>query len=176
MKKFYSKLRIVEALEIKSIEELGGSLIATLEDGQNKVLSSEMVSRYLPIKGDYYVSSEEGYCYVNPKSVFESHYDSVEEFKKDQITADQLYFMVAEKHFAVVHGTTIAVVTLNNGHKVVGESHCINIEDYNQDVGESIAFEDAMSKVGDLEAYHRSAEAFAIECAALDFSEGKKDA
>lgn len=37
-------------------------------------VTEEMVSRYVPVAGDYYVVQDDGYAYVNPKAVFERKY------------------------------------------------------------------------------------------------------
>lgn len=47
---------------------------AALEDGTNIILTEEMIARFLPDVGDYVVTQEDGYVYVNPKAVFERKY------------------------------------------------------------------------------------------------------
>jgi hypothetical protein len=45
-----------------------------LEDGQWVQASAEMMSRYTPLIGDYWVIQSDGYIYLNPKDVFERKY------------------------------------------------------------------------------------------------------
>ena len=43
-------------------------------DGQNRVASAEMLARFSPEPGDYWVIQSDGYEYLNPKAVFERKY------------------------------------------------------------------------------------------------------
>ena len=47
----------------------------------------------------------------------------------------------------------ICELTLHNGFTVRGESSCVSKENFNQEIGEKISFEDARNKVWQLEAY-----------------------
>lgn len=52
------------------------------------------------------------------------------------------------------HGLlTICVIVLKNGFVVTGESACASPENYQQDIGERIAFEDAKKKIWGLMGY-----------------------
>ena len=48
---------------------------------------------------------------------------------------------------------TVCVMTLRNGFTVTGESACASPENYNQEVGEKIARENAKEKIWLLEGY-----------------------
>jgi hypothetical protein len=50
---------------------------------------------------------------------------------------------------------TIAVVTLTNGFKVIGESACMNPADFDAELGMKLAVDRALTKVWALEGYHR---------------------
>lgn len=59
-----------------------------------------------------------------------------------------------EKMDYINHGLlTICVLTLQNGFTVTGESACASPENYNQTVGETIAYENAVEKIWPLEGY-----------------------
>lgn len=49
--------------------------------------------------------------------------------------------------------TTICFMTLNNGYEVVGQSACVNPDDFNKEMGEEFAYEDAMGQVGKMVGY-----------------------
>lgn len=49
--------------------------------------------------------------------------------------------------------STVCMITLKNGHGVIGESHCINIADFNQKTGEIEARKNAKEKIWPMEAY-----------------------
>ncbi len=43
--------------------------------------------------------------------------------------------------------TTVAEITLDNGYTVRGESACVSVENYDQEVGERIAYDNAFAKL-----------------------------
>ena len=47
----------------------------------------------------------------------------------------------------------ICEITLKNGYTVRGESSCVSPENFNQDIGEKISFDDARDKIWGLKAY-----------------------
>jgi len=51
------------------------------------------------------------------------------------------------------HLLTICVIVLKNGFTVTGESACASLENYQQDIGERIAFENAKNKIWPLMGY-----------------------
>ena len=48
---------------------------------------------------------------------------------------------------------TICVITLTNGFVVTGEGACTSPENYNKEIGEDIAFNNARDKIWQLEGY-----------------------
>lgn len=48
---------------------------------------------------------------------------------------------------------TVCCLILKNGYTVTGESACASPENYNKDIGEKIAFENARNKIWALEGY-----------------------
>ena len=53
-------------------------LMLRLEDGRNYKANMSMTSRLVPVAGDYLVTQEDGYEYLNPKDVFERKYSAIE--------------------------------------------------------------------------------------------------
>jgi hypothetical protein len=49
--------------------------------------------------------------------------------------------------------TTVCCITLQNGTTVVGESACVSPENFDQEIGEHIAFKNARDKIWALEGY-----------------------
>jgi hypothetical protein len=49
--------------------------------------------------------------------------------------------------------TTVCCITLQNGSTVVGESACVSPENFDQEIGEHIAFKNARDKIWALEGY-----------------------
>ncbi len=56
--------------------------------------------------------------------------------------------------------TTVAQITLENGFTVEGQSACVSLENYNKELGEQIAFDNAFEKVWELEGYLLAQELF----------------
>lgn len=58
-----------------------GSMNLAIQNGENVVATKEMMARYIPQEGDYWVIQPDGYIYLNPKDVFERKYTPIEEPK-----------------------------------------------------------------------------------------------
>lgn len=62
--------------------------------------------------------------------------------------------IVAKQYLQPVGTTlTLCVLTLGNGFTATGESACASPENYNQEIGEKLAYDNAVGKVWTLEAY-----------------------
>lgn len=48
---------------------------------------------------------------------------------------------------------TVCCLTLKNGFNVIGESACVSSANFDKDIGESIAYENARNKIWALEGY-----------------------
>lgn len=48
---------------------------------------------------------------------------------------------------------THCIITMSNGFQVTGESACVDPANYNQEIGERIAYENAFDKIWPLEGY-----------------------
>jgi hypothetical protein len=80
--KYRAKPVEVEAKRITRLLESqtgGFSLInLELEGGVSFAATREMCARMTPKVGDYVVTQEDGYVYLNPKDVFERKYEAAE--------------------------------------------------------------------------------------------------
>ena len=75
-----------------------------------------------------------------------------------RLTHAHIDSIIKKKEFHKLTGTltvlkTICVLTLKNGFTVTGESACASPENYDQEIGEKIAFENARDKIWVLEGY-----------------------
>lgn len=71
-----------------------------------------------------------------------------------KVTPQRIDEVIAKREFIQPTGTlTICVLTLRNGFIVTGESACASPENFNQEIGEKIAFENAKQKIWALEGY-----------------------
>lgn len=63
--------------------------------------------------------------------------------------------MVSHTHYHRVPDTTVTIcaITLKNGFTVVGESACIDPNNFDQTIGQKIAYENAFEKLWQLEGY-----------------------
>ena len=67
---------VVDAVQITFVgDEHNGERILSIGDGTNNfVATAPMLARMTPQVGDYVVTQEHGYVYLNPKDVFERKY------------------------------------------------------------------------------------------------------
>ena len=77
------------------------------------------------------------------------------ELNAPRLTPEHIDSVIDESHFYVVPGTTttLCCLILKNGFTVTGSSACASPENFNADLGEKIAFNNARGKIWDLEGY-----------------------
>ena len=66
-----------------------------------------------------------------------------------RLTPGDIDNLVANKQFHVFDGSqlTVCCITLQNGYTVTGTSACASPENFNKEVGEDIAFENARDEI-----------------------------
>lgn len=74
---------------------------------------------------------------------------------KNKITIEDIEAKIKDKKFTVLEDgkTTICNIYLENGFTVRGESSCVDISNFNKEIGEEIAFKNAKEKIWLLEGY-----------------------
>ena len=71
-----------------------------------------------------------------------------------RLTPDIIDSLIKEKSFhRLTDVLTVCVLTLQNTFTVTGESACASLANYNQKIGEDIAFTNARDKIWPLEGY-----------------------
>ena len=72
-----------------------------------------------------------------------------------RLTPDLIDATIVKEQFHVFDGTTLTVccLTLKNGFTVTGESACASIENFDVELGQKIAKQNAREKIGSLEGY-----------------------
>lgn len=125
----------VRAEQITSISEPAedGSLLVIVGD-RPEVVSAAMLARYIPVPGDYIVTQDDGYQYINPREVFERKYSPIGSrvsFAADRECASFLRDVARKVELsgeqnelcAVVYGTyggMVYVNTINSGLEAIG--------------------------------------------------------
>lgn len=73
----------------------------------------------------------------------------------NRVTPGQIDSVILTEQFYVFPGTTLTVcaMTLKNGYVVTGESAAADPENFNKEIGEKIARENARNKIWSLEGY-----------------------
>jgi hypothetical protein len=69
------------------------------------------------------------------------------------VTKEHLENLIAKKEFLSNGRITICMLTLHNGFEVVGISGVLDQENYQQNIGEQVAYDDAFKKLWSLEGY-----------------------
>ena len=74
-----------------------------------------------------------------------------------KVSLDELNSIIVKKEFKTVEGTrlTICILYIEGGFAVTGESSTIDSTGYNQEIGEKIAFQNALNHLWELEGYFR---------------------
>lgn len=74
---------------------------------------------------------------------------------KPTVTMDLIKSKIVKEQFHVFDGTqvTVCVLTLENGFNVAGESAFVSPENFNKEIGEKIAKDNAVNKIWSLEGY-----------------------
>ena len=65
----------------------------------------------------------------------------------DSVIVDTDYYVFPKTQL------TVCCLTLRNGFTVTGESACVSPENFNKEIGEKIAFDNARNKIWTLEGY-----------------------
>lgn len=70
-----------------------------------------------------------------------------------RVTEDSINAVIKKTDYVRVGVLTIAVITLKNGFTVTGESACAHPDNYNEEIGNKIAYDNARNKIWLLEGY-----------------------
>lgn len=74
--------------------------------------------------------------------------DAIEKTTAPRVTRDLMEQRIVKRSFQRLTPTlTHCIITLNNGYSVTGESACVNEANYNEDIGNRIAFDNAFAKL-----------------------------
>lgn len=66
----------------------------------------------------------------------------------ERVTKEYMESRIADRQFTRLGETvTHCRIVLDNGYSVSGESACVNVENYNQQIGEKIAFDNAFRQL-----------------------------
>ena len=77
-----------------------------------------------------------------------------------RVTQDSIKELIESAQYLRPEGTTltICVLTLKNKFTVTGESACVSASNFDKDLGEKIAYENAKDKIWQLEGYRLQCE------------------
>ena len=70
-----------------------------------------------------------------------------------KVTKEKILQKIANTEYLFSGTTTICILSLSNGFKVLGQSACVDPANYDPEKGKSLAAEDAFEKVWPLEGY-----------------------
>lgn len=72
-----------------------------------------------------------------------------------RLTPDDINNVIVAEMYHVFPGTTTMVccLVLKNGYTVTGESACISVENYDEEIGKQVARDNAVNKIWMLEGY-----------------------
>ena len=111
----------------------------------------------LPVNKEYTVKEENGYLVKyadgyeswSPADVFEKAYMKVSE--KNTITQKNVDDFIKEiKVSTIGEKTTLVIATLINGFEIIESSSCVDVANYNEDMGKEICIERIKNKIWEL--------------------------
>lgn len=72
-----------------------------------------------------------------------------------RLSPERIDKLIIDKQFHVFPGTatTVCCLELANGFTVIGESACVSLENFDAEIGQSIAYQNAREKIWQLEGY-----------------------
>lgn len=75
--------------------------------------------------------------------------------KAPRLTLEHIQSKIKAEQFHVFEGPrlTICCLTLQNGFTVTGESFCVSPENFNAEIGQTVARANAVNKIWELEGY-----------------------
>ncbi len=102
----------------------------------------------------YKVIYKDGYSSWSPKEAFEESYVAIDSIP-NKLSVEAIESKIVKNDLLRVPNTTtmLCVLFLENGFTVVGKSACIDPEEFQEEIGASIAYEDALNKIWELEGY-----------------------
>ena len=70
----------VDAFTIVHVDapDTEGNRQVLLDNGVVVIITAEMAARHKPMVGDYFVVQQDGYEYINPRTVFVRKYEKIE--------------------------------------------------------------------------------------------------
>ena len=73
----------------------------------------------------------------------------------NKITTEHIESVIEKKDFHKIKGATLTfcVLTLKNGYTVTGESACVDPKNFDEEVGQQVAYQNAFEKIWELEGY-----------------------
>jgi hypothetical protein len=185
--KTYRSHKLVKAAKIVAVSQDGQAVELTLETGNTRkhLVNNPLLARhdgdFRDLVGWYVVEYQDGSQSLSPGKAFEEGYhpaaspslsgaDIEAEIKRKGLTApritpDDIEAQILTTQYHVFAGTTLTVccLTLRNGFQVTGESACASPENFDAELGERIAFQNARQKIWALEGYRLRSKLAAAE-------------
>lgn len=72
---------------------------------------------------------------------------------KNKLTLDDILAKIVKTDYILSGTLTVCIMTLENGFMVTGESACVDIENFDEEIGKKLARGSAIEKVWMLEGY-----------------------
>lgn len=170
--KYYPKMHCVEAEKIKEVLKQSDSYLITVESGESIAITAATLG-LSPIAGDYLVTDEDGRTVVMSESSFESKYQQVE-YSLEPVSIEGIQEKVVCESFGTEGRMVVCFLTFDNGFKTSGHSFCMLDDEFDEGLGQSVAYRNATEKLWEIEGYRRMQLAYEITNACIIFDK-KRD-
>lgn len=137
--------------ELNGVEKFGKGGIST-EDDQPEVQEVKPKSTVTQHSNGVITVNTQGVPLSNDDKILDGRtYDKLSDYEK------RLCSLVKRVQFLVLgEKTTVAFIKMASGFEIVGTSACVNPDDFDKEVGRLYALKDALSQLGEYDAYKRS--------------------
>jgi len=117
-----------------------------------KIISAEPCAK--DGRDGYTVVYKDGYTSWSPKEAFEEAYVAID-IMPNKLSLDDIKSKIVNEVFVRIGDTTTIAchLQLENGFVVTGTSACIDPAIFDQDIGQQIAYDNAVDKIWQLEGY-----------------------
>ncbi len=94
----------------------------------------------------------------------EQTYAAIAEMPYPKVTKEIIDARIAKREFMVLPNSTVTIcnLTLDNGFSVRGESACVDKRNFNLEIGEKLAYDDAFRKLWHLFGFMLAERRFAV--------------
>lgn len=163
----FPKIHCVDAHEIKVITPQRDNILLEAESGKTFLMSKAKLNLE-PKAHDYLVIDEDGRESLMSKEEFELKYQQIEE-PMSPVCLEDIQDKIVRESFGSEGNMVVCFLSFDNGFKTSGHSFCMLDDEFDEGLGQSVAYRNATEKLWEIEGYHRMQKAYEVINASIVF-------